>query len=82
MSACHLSDGSFIEGSIEAITPDRWRPHGVRYRLAWIQEGLAEFSSIIIMARVTTSTSMMESSPTDFDPLDTSSEIFRQKSES
>ena len=32
-----LADGSFIEGSIEVIRPDHWRPHGVRYRLAWIQ---------------------------------------------
>jgi hypothetical protein len=34
-----LTDGSFVEGTIETITPDRWRPHGVRYRLAWVQGG-------------------------------------------
>ena len=32
-----LLDGSFIDRTIEHITPDRWRPHGVRYRFAWIQ---------------------------------------------
>ena len=26
-----------MEGMIEQIKPDKWRPHGVRYRLAWIQ---------------------------------------------
>jgi len=34
-----LSDESFIDRSIEQISPDRWRPHGVRYRFAWIQKG-------------------------------------------
>lgn len=34
-----LSDGSFIDRSIERIQSDRWRPHGVRYRFAWIQNG-------------------------------------------
>ena len=34
-----LSDGSFVDGSIEQIAPDQWRPHGVRYRLAWVQDG-------------------------------------------
>ena len=35
----YLPDGSFIERSMEAIKPDRWRPHGIRYRYAWIQNG-------------------------------------------
>ena len=35
-----LQDGSFIEGMIESIPKDRWRPHGVRYRLAWVQNGI------------------------------------------
>lgn len=34
-----LPDGSFIESSIDRIAPDRWRSHGVKYRLAWIQDG-------------------------------------------
>ncbi len=34
-----LSDGSFVDSSIEHIAPDRWRPHGVRYRFAWVQNG-------------------------------------------
>ena len=32
-----LSDESFLDRSIEQIEPDQWRPHGVRYRFAWIQ---------------------------------------------
>lgn len=35
----YLPDESFIEGSIESIKPDNWRPHGIRYRLAWVQDG-------------------------------------------
>lgn len=31
-----LLDGSFIDFSIDKIKPDEWRPHGYRYRLAWI----------------------------------------------
>lgn len=34
-----LPDGSSVDASIERIAPDRWRPHGVRYRLAWVQDG-------------------------------------------
>lgn len=34
----YLSDGSYIEGSIHEIEPDRWREHGVRYRLVWVQK--------------------------------------------
>jgi hypothetical protein len=36
-----LSDGSIVAVSIEAIAPDDWRPHGVRYRFAWVQGGMA-----------------------------------------
>ncbi len=32
-----LEDGSFIEISIFEIKLDRWRPHGVKYRLAWVK---------------------------------------------
>ncbi len=39
MARRRLMDGSFIDASVEMIKPDKWRPHGVRYRLAWIQEG-------------------------------------------
>ncbi len=35
----YLKDGSFIELSLDIIDPDFWRPHGFRYRLAWIQNG-------------------------------------------
>ena len=35
----YLTDGSFVERAIDAIKPDKWRPHGFRYRLAWIQGG-------------------------------------------
>ena len=34
-----LPDGSFVDISIELITSDRWRPHGVRYRFAWVEKG-------------------------------------------
>ncbi len=34
-----LQDGSFIDWHIKPIRADRWRPHGVRYRLAWVQDG-------------------------------------------
>ena len=34
-----LPDGSFIEYSVVTIRPDKYRRHGVRYRLAWIQDG-------------------------------------------
>jgi hypothetical protein len=33
----YLSDGSFIERTVDTIKPDEWRPHGYRYRLVWIQ---------------------------------------------
>ncbi len=33
----YLPDGSFIERAIEAVKADRWRPHGIRYRYAWVQ---------------------------------------------
>ncbi len=35
-----LEDGSFIELSLFPIRRDRWRPHGVRYRMAWVQNGV------------------------------------------
>lgn len=35
-----LPDGSFIDWQIKSIRPDRWRKHGVRYRLAWVQNGV------------------------------------------
>ena len=31
--------GSFIESSIQEVKADEWRSHGVRYRLAWVQNG-------------------------------------------
>lgn len=34
-----LDDGSYLDVSIHPIAPDKWRPHGVRYRLAWIKSG-------------------------------------------
>ena len=34
-----LPDGSFIDIAIDEITPDRWRPHGIRYRFAWVEKG-------------------------------------------
>ena len=37
LNRIELLDGSFIDRSIEHITPDQWRPHGVRYRFAWVQ---------------------------------------------
>ena len=36
-SRIDLQDGSFIDWQIAPIRPDKWRPHGVKYRLAWIQ---------------------------------------------
>lgn len=39
MARKRLTDGSFVDASIEIIKADRWRPHGVRYRVAWIQDG-------------------------------------------
>ena len=32
-----LSDGSFIEVSLDVIKIDQWRLHGFKYRVAWIQ---------------------------------------------
>ncbi len=37
MARKRLADGSFIDASVEIIKPDKWRPHGVRYRIAWVQ---------------------------------------------
>lgn len=33
-----LSDGTFVEWSLAPIRPDKWRPHGVKYRLAYIEK--------------------------------------------
>ena len=33
-----LPDGSFIEVQIDIIEPDIWRPHGYKYRMAWVQD--------------------------------------------
>jgi len=38
-SRIDLQDGSFIDWQVTPIRADKWRPHGVRYRLAWIQDG-------------------------------------------
>ncbi|OFZ83078.1 MAG: hypothetical protein A2583_12730 [Bdellovibrionales bacterium RIFOXYD1_FULL_53_11] len=35
-----LPDGSYIDISLDAIRPDKWRTHGVRYRMAWIEKGV------------------------------------------
>lgn len=34
-----LKDGSFVDWSIVRIEMDQWRPHGIKYRIAWIQKG-------------------------------------------
>lgn len=33
-----LRDGSFVDWIVVKIKPDRWRPHGLKYRLAWIKD--------------------------------------------
>ncbi len=35
-----LSDGSYVDWSVTQIKPDKWRPHGIRYRVAWIQKNV------------------------------------------
>lgn len=37
-----LSDGSFIEIALDRIPQDRWRPHGIRYRFAWVHAAIRE----------------------------------------
>lgn len=32
-----LPDGSIVDWSVAVIKPDKWRPHGVKYSLEWIQ---------------------------------------------
>jgi hypothetical protein len=32
-----LKDGTYIDWSVTSTQPDRWRPHGVHYRICWIQ---------------------------------------------
>lgn len=39
MDRKRLIDGSFVDASVEIVDRDKWRPHGVRYRIAWIQDG-------------------------------------------
>ena len=34
-----LVDGSYVDWLITRIRADKWRPHGIRYRIAWIQKG-------------------------------------------
>jgi hypothetical protein len=34
-----LPDGSYIDIAVDLIAPDCWRPHGVRYRMAWVKNG-------------------------------------------
>ena len=34
-----LDEDNFIESSYYETEPDQWRPHGWKYRLAWIQKG-------------------------------------------
>ncbi len=34
-----LRDGSYIDWSIIRIKRDRWRPHGIKYRVAWVEDG-------------------------------------------
>lgn len=33
-----LQDGSYVDWSITRIKADKWRPRGIRYRIAWIQK--------------------------------------------
>jgi len=33
-----LPDGSFIDISMDHVKPDQWRPHGIRYRFAWVEK--------------------------------------------
>ena len=35
-----LDEDNFLEIAYYETEPDQWRPHGVRYRLAWIQKGV------------------------------------------
>ena len=32
-----LPDGSFVDWSLVQVAVDKWRPHGIKYRIAWIQ---------------------------------------------
>lgn len=35
-----LADGSIVDWSITPIRPDQWRPHGVKYSMAWVQNNV------------------------------------------
>ena len=35
-----LPDGSFVDIAIDQIKPDRWRPHGIKYRFSWVEKGV------------------------------------------
>jgi len=35
-----LGDGSFVDISLGPIKPDKWRPHGIKYRFAWVERGV------------------------------------------
>ena len=35
-----LLDGSYADWSTSRIKPDKWRPHGIRYRVAWVEKGI------------------------------------------
>ena len=35
-----LVDGSIIDWTIKPIEIDAWRPHGVKYSLAWVQDNI------------------------------------------
>lgn len=38
LNRVEFHDGSYFDLAIDSIKPDKWRPHGVRYRMAWIQD--------------------------------------------
>jgi hypothetical protein len=35
----YRADGSYMDYSLEFVEADSWKPHGVRYRFSWIQNG-------------------------------------------
>ena len=39
LSRQYLIDGTFVDISIDEIRADSFRPHGVKYRFAWIENG-------------------------------------------
>ena len=32
-----LADNSIVDWTITPIKPDKWRPHGIKYSMAWVQ---------------------------------------------